>query len=294
MFEPARDRQLTSLTFKAKFLANLLWINPFIRRVNPYLKYINLQLAFSRYQAAVYIYSYGADKKLYKSTDKFFLNFGSGGFYHARWKNLDFPGSSKYYKYLQGKPGKNYVPIDLTLKKDLPFESNSASVIYCSHTIEHLPHEMVVYFLKECARVLDSNGRLRLAYPDFSYDVAKAKILHDQLGSYDYRFTAQARYAAHHMFHPSANSSTDYIVQSIISSEFNPAYFFELLKSMDTLKGEFRPSNPEYHLSFWSHEKLALLSRTSGFDIYLPELAGQSEAHMFRNNCIFDKSLLIK
>lgn len=291
MFEPARERQITCLTIKSKILSRLTWINPIIRKLNPLLKYVNLQLSFSRYQAAVYVYPFRTDRSLYKnnkSTDEYLVNFGSGGFYHLLWDNYDYPGSSSYYKHLQGKSGKDYTPIDLSLNNNLPFKTGQVSMIYCAHTIEHLPDAAGEHFINECARILKPGGRLRLVYPDFNFDVAKAKMLHDQLGSGDDYFIKQYKYAAVHMFHPSAEFPDEYIVQSIINSDFNAENFFELLKLKDINKGCFRPTNPEYHLSFWSHNKLTRLCNILGFKLYIPELAGQSDVHIFRNTCIFD------
>ena len=291
MFEPARERQISCLIVKSKILSRLFWINPIVRKLNPLLKYINLQISFSRYQAAVYFYPFRADSSLYKNikkADESLVNFGSGGFYHSLWSNYDYPGSSRYYKHLQGKPNRDYTPIDLTLEKKLPFESDKVSIIYCAHTIEHLPDAAAERFLSDCSRILKPGGRMRLVYPDFSFDVAKTKILYDQLGAADDRFVKQCKYAAIHMFHPSAEFPDDYIVRSMINSDFDPENFLELLKKRDINRGGFRPSNPEYHLSFWSHKKLTRLCNTLGFKTYIPELAGQSEVNIFRNTCIFD------
>jgi predicted SAM-dependent methyltransferase len=291
MFEPARERQITCLTIKSKILSRLFWINPTIRKLNPLLKYINLQLSFSRYQAAVYVYPFRADRILYKNikdTDEYLVNFGSGGFYHQLWDNYDYPGASPYYKYLQGKSGKDFTPIDLSLNNNLPLKSDQVTMIYCAHTIEHLPDAAVEHFITECARILKPGGRLRLVYPDFSFDVAKAKLLYEQLGGSDASFIKQCKYTAVHMFQPSEEFPDEYIVQSIINSEFDAEKIFELLKIKDSDKGRFRPANPEYHLSFWSHSKLARLCNGLGFKLYIPELAGQSDVNIFKNTCIFD------
>lgn len=44
------------------------------------------------------------------------------------------------------------------LEKDLPFENEFFDVIWCSSVIEHIYH--TDYFLKECYRILKSNGNL--------------------------------------------------------------------------------------------------------------------------------------
>jgi len=48
----------------------------------------------------------------------------------------------------------------------LPFASESVDKIYCSHFLEHIPHDKGVSLLKECYRVLKKVGIMRLVVPD--------------------------------------------------------------------------------------------------------------------------------
>lgn len=57
--------------------------------------------------------------------------------------------------------------IDLT--KGLPFEDFSSQYIYCEHFIEHVNREDALNILKECFRVLDYDGVLRLSTPDLTF-----------------------------------------------------------------------------------------------------------------------------
>ena len=50
--------------------------------------------------------------------------------------------------------------------KPLPFRDNSFSAIYASHLLEHLYLEEAKALLKECHRVLESQGILRIVVPD--------------------------------------------------------------------------------------------------------------------------------
>lgn len=52
------------------------------------------------------------------------------------------------------------------LTKRFPWDDHSASVIYSSHTLEHLTPLEARHFLSECHRVLRRDGLLRLALPD--------------------------------------------------------------------------------------------------------------------------------
>jgi prepilin-type processing-associated H-X9-DG protein len=55
----------------------------------------------------------------------------------------------------------------LDLRNRLPFADNSAALIYCSHTLEHLFPYDAIALLKEIHRVLAPNGVVRLAVPSF-------------------------------------------------------------------------------------------------------------------------------
>ncbi|MFT5497728.1 MAG: prepilin-type processing-associated H-X9-DG protein [Kiritimatiellia bacterium] len=55
----------------------------------------------------------------------------------------------------------------LDLRNRLPFADNSASLIYCSHTLEHLFPYDAIALLKEMRRVLSPDGVVRLAVPSF-------------------------------------------------------------------------------------------------------------------------------
>ena len=52
------------------------------------------------------------------------------------------------------------------LRKPLPFEAESMSVIYSSHTLEHLYRSEAEMLLDECYRVLRRGGIIRLVVPD--------------------------------------------------------------------------------------------------------------------------------
>lgn len=55
----------------------------------------------------------------------------------------------------------------LDCSKKLPFSDNTVDYIYSEHTIEHLTLMEAVGFLKECARILKTSGRIRISTPNF-------------------------------------------------------------------------------------------------------------------------------
>lgn len=59
------------------------------------------------------------------------------------------------------------------LHRRFPFKDNSVDVIYASHLLEHFTKEEGIQFLKECHRVLRTNGILRIVVPDLAALIAK-------------------------------------------------------------------------------------------------------------------------
>jgi ubiquinone/menaquinone biosynthesis C-methylase UbiE len=82
------------------------------------------------------------------------LNVGPGKTWsHPGWKTLDVA------------PDADFV-CDLRASPRLPLPSHSASVIFSSHVIEHLPDEAVISLFREAHRVLAYRGIFRVTCPD--------------------------------------------------------------------------------------------------------------------------------
>lgn len=80
-------------------------------------------------------------------------NIGCGGNPVAGWENLD----------LQNKEGVSC----WDLRRGMPFEDDSVSVIFSEHVFEHLDRPRSTRpFLAECLRCLEPGGVLRLVVPD--------------------------------------------------------------------------------------------------------------------------------
>jgi hypothetical protein len=76
-----------------------------------------------------------------------FYNVGAGLFRHPVWTNVDY-----YSNWYQGNPiDMNF---DLFELKPLPIESKSASIVYSSHTIEHITDEAAQNLFDEAYRIL--------------------------------------------------------------------------------------------------------------------------------------------
>lgn len=79
------------------------------------------------------------------------LNFGAGqNCLPAPWENFD---------------------IETDIRKPLPFPIGCAQFILAEHVIEHVPFSEGLFFLRECMRILQPGGVLRLAFPDITRDI---------------------------------------------------------------------------------------------------------------------------
>lgn len=58
------------------------------------------------------------------------------------------------------------VNLDFRKKSKLPFKDSSIDIIYCAHVFEHLDDNVLENILFECARVLRSDGCIRVESPD--------------------------------------------------------------------------------------------------------------------------------
>jgi predicted SAM-dependent methyltransferase len=59
------------------------------------------------------------------------------------------------------------------LRRRFPFKDNTVDVVYTSHCLEHFTKEQGMQFLRECHRVLKTNGILRVVVPDLAVLIAK-------------------------------------------------------------------------------------------------------------------------
>jgi predicted SAM-dependent methyltransferase len=80
------------------------------------------------------------------------LHFGSGTDIKPDFINIDMNGLADIF---------------LDARNTLNIPAGSIEYIYSSHFVEHLEHDDLLAHLRECHRVLQSGGVLRLAVPDF-------------------------------------------------------------------------------------------------------------------------------
>jgi len=93
------------------------------------------------------------------------VNLGCGCRLHPDWLNFD----------LQAKrPG----VVECNFLDGIPIEDSCAHAVYSAAVLEHVPRRKALDFLKECRRVLQPGGILRISVPDFE---AQARLYLDLL-----------------------------------------------------------------------------------------------------------------
>ena len=96
------------------------------------------------------------------------LNLACGTKTPDDWINVDYAMGARFskipilrtlnkkIKFFNSVWGENIKIVNLT--KVFPWESNSADVVYSSHTLEHFSKNDGLHFLEQCHRVLKPNG----------------------------------------------------------------------------------------------------------------------------------------
>jgi SAM-dependent methyltransferase len=98
------------------------------------------------------------------------INIGCGdGWYNQGWIGIDYKGAYPYKR----KTSRGGFDLNWDILRGLPFDDGSVSVIYCSHFLEHLTFNQAGRLLKECYRVLENGGVIRIVVPDLDLFVDK-------------------------------------------------------------------------------------------------------------------------
>ena len=101
------------------------------------------------------------------------INLGCGPVFvdSPEWVNLDYSPSSPAVR-------------KANLLGRLPLEDATASVVYSSHFLEHVPRPMVPGLLRESQRVLKPGGRVRFVLPDLE-NMVRAYVQARECGEND-------------------------------------------------------------------------------------------------------------
>ncbi|MBD2104416.1 methyltransferase domain-containing protein [Leptolyngbya sp. FACHB-261] len=101
-------------------------------------------------------------KKLSNFEAPYKLHLGCGAIKFESWVNIDLHLSSRA------------ADISWDLSQGIPLEDGSCEFLYCEHFLEHMNAEQGVAFLRECYRVLRSDGVIRIAMPSLDVLIEKS------------------------------------------------------------------------------------------------------------------------
>lgn len=102
-----------------------------------------------------------------------YVNLGCGATFvdAPDWLNLDFAPASAAVRMAN-------------LLARLPVADGTAALVYSSHFLEHVPRDLVPGFLRECWRVLQPGGVVRLVLPDLG-NLAREYLVRREAGEHD-------------------------------------------------------------------------------------------------------------
>lgn len=286
-----RDTYIPSIRFYTKRVNSSTLLATISRIINKYFYNLGLGSVLNRYNNSITLYSTFSDKKLYKAYAKnsLFCNFGSGAFYHSKWKNYDYSGKSNSYKSIQGKLNVDFTHIDLNDKNlVIPEKDKSVSLIYCSHTLEHLEFSSVKRFMSECFRILKTDGVLRIVLPTSKKDFNIINYINNQLNVDSELIESFMLDAGSNLLNDiKSKLSINEIYELFKKSNFDAKTFYSLFKNFKNAS-KFDREHPERHISFLDYNQLISISNKLGFKMCIPLYQNSSFAQPFKNNIVFD------
>lgn len=237
--------------------------------------------------------------------NKRFYNIGAGDFYHPYWTNVDY--ATDHYAGAQQKP---FINFNLMEIKPLPLESDSAEVVYTSHTIEHINDEAVQNLLNEAYRILKPGGCIRLTTPDaerlyWGYQQQDIEYwiwrhVYSQPGTWEKIYTLPLNQASIHQLivHYVASQVSAISVDKNAKRKFQDEEIIKVFKenSMNdafdifTKQCEFNPLHPGSHMNWWTYEKARSFLLKAGFNTCFKSSYGQSFCPPLRETSLFDNT----
>lgn len=218
-------------------------------------------------------------KRKYDDETKY-LNIGGGQFIREDWRVLDH-----FTEWYDWDPIFIDYDVDLEETVDWPIPDEEFSLVYSSHTFEHLSTQAVKSALDEIYRVLEPGGGLRLNVPDISiaanhYKKKNVEWFRDiWLGKYNEQqspklfpqnncaaeFYPEFYFISFFAGHLSRTQwhKTDFEKVRRDYQELSSYDFYETYTNM--IKTEWQRENPGYHRNWFDERRLRSLLSDSGF-----------------------------
>lgn len=93
------------------------------------------------------------------------------------------------------------------VRKGLPFSAGTVRYIYSSHTFEHFTYAESVAIAKECFRVLEPGGILRIAVPDLELIVREYLADASPAAAQNFLSRLSLHHSVQDLIHPGSNHS---------------------------------------------------------------------------------------
>ena len=236
---------------------------------------------------AIYNELYNADSL----AEKCFYNIGAGSFRHPYWTNVDH--YSEWYTRVQSD---DMIEWDLFDLSQCPIESETAEIVYSSHTIEHITDEAAINLFHEAYRILKPGGIVRLTTHDadlFStaYKRGDPYFFSPNISTISLEQMLLKRFATQLMrTHPEPQIIRP--SDKEIQQNFEQQPLEEALNSFTQLCSiNIQRKYPGDHINWWNVAKCRDMLHAAGFVDTWRSSYGQSCSPVLRNTVYFDRTL---
>jgi len=237
---------------------------------------------------------------------KKFYNIGAGNFSHPYWTNID--KSSDWY----GPLNPSSIDQDLFSILPIPITSDTAEVIYTSHTIEHINNEAAEFLFAEAYRILKKGGVFRVTCPDIDLEY---RAYRDNDRDYFFWIDAYSQpdlIEKYKMKMPMSKASisqiflahfathTSQIFDAGVEDKISDEEFDKIFREMnyeDALNYctskcslELQKTNVGDHINWWNKAKIIRFLKNVGFNIAYESAYAQSFCPVLRNTKYFDNT----
>ena len=203
---------------------------------------------------------------------------------------------------------------DLCKLLPLPIDSNSAEIIYSSHTIEHINDQAAKNMFKECFRVLKEDGFLRIVAPDIDlcyraykdqnyhfYYWAKFKnntdpqlISNVNLNKPLNKSSIQQLFLHRFAFNVSTlhnDGASERIQDNELDRIFSQMEYEKALNyCISKCSKNIQKKYPGNHINWWNKDKIIKLLQQAGFTKIYISGYGQSFNPILQNITLFDNT----
>lgn len=241
--------------------------------------------------------------------DRRLYNVGAGRFSHPYWTNIDY--DSEWYARNR-EHMRTGIQYDLLSLQPIPVDSDSAEIVYTSHTIEHITDAAAENLFKEAHRMLKPGGVFRATTPNVELELQAYReddrdyfywidrySQHAEMARIGIRIAMREASTAQVLLHHFAASASELVVDGA-ADRVSDAQLAEWLAALPVEEAlnrctaicpvDLQRKYPGRHSNWWSFAKIERMLRAAGFtQIYLSGY-GQSRRPVLRNTRLFDST----